>query len=616
MAAFNSSKVEFREKSDCPEALQDLGMSGSQLEQRQTDEKYFGATSQVQPDSVETWFSLGNLCLAQKQFPEAVTAYRQALVLRPDSLAIYNNLGYTLQQQGLLDEAINYYQKALDLKPNFTEAEANLGNALQQQGKLSNEQELYYAQLNHKLGLARKKTGDLKTAITYYRQAIALQPDLLEAYYNLGVALQEQGELEEALTYHQQALELNPDFGDVYLSLGKIYQNQNNLKEAISAYRQGLKLINPRYAAAVEVYQDSETIQEVPTTPPIPQGEVIVGEHKFPAIFPVEDDTGKRPFWTVIILVYERTTYLLECLTSVLAQWQGEEDMEILVMDNASTEPIFELVNSIGKGVVRYYRNPENIGAVRNHNAGIALSRGQWIHVLHDDDYVLPGFYSQLKQSLEKCSGTVGAAFTGYENIDGKGKIIFSNQVYGEHRGIAQDWLQLVGIANPLNMVAVVILREAHERVGGYHPELTFTCDWELYKRIASVYDWWCEPAILAHYRQHSNNITNELFLSGKQGSDIRYAIEFSESYLPANLCLDITAKARSNYFNSCLVSTKIPLSTGNVTGAFYLLQEALKIDRSPQAIAKLFSWLTRDEVAPLREEIISKLLSIPVDNT
>ncbi|NMF63713.1 SDR family NAD(P)-dependent oxidoreductase [Brasilonema octagenarum] len=590
-----------------PEALYGLGMLAQQSGHLQSAEQFLSAAVGVQPDSVKSWFSLGNLRLAQEQFPEAAIAYHQALALRPDSLPIYNNLGYALQQQGLFEEAINYYQKALELKPDFTEAEANLGNALHAQGKLSTEKQLYYAQLNHELGIVRKKAGDLKTAVAYYKQAIILQPNLVEAHFNLGVVLHELGELEEAIACYQKVLELNPNYPEVYQNLGKIYQQQNQLQKAAAAYRQWLKLINPHYAKAVEAYQDTETTPESSVTPPIPQTEVTVGAYQFPAIPPVCDSEKPRPFWSVVIPVYNRTDYLLECLASVLAQWPGEEEMEILVMENASQTPLFEMVNSIGKGVVRYYRNPENIGAIKNMNAGIALARGQWIHVIPDDDYVLPGFYSQLKQSLEGCSESIGAAFTGYENINDKEKVIRFQQVCGEYKGVTQDWLWKIGVANPLNMSAVVIRRLAHERLGGYLPELSFTSDWELYKRIATSYDWWCEPSILARFREHSNSITSDLLLSGTQIISIRRAIDISESYLPSELCTEITAKSRSHYFNYCLQSTIIPLQAGNVAQAWQMLEEVLKIDRSSIAMAKLFTWLTQDKVSLLRDEIAQR---------
>ena len=38
------------------------------------------------------------------------------------------------------------------------------------------------------------------------------------------------------------------------------------------------------------------------------------------------------------------------------------------------------------------------------------------------------------------------------------------------------------------------------------------------------------------------------------------------------------------------------------------MLQEALKIESSPEYLAKLFSWLTKDELSDLRDEIVSRL--------
>ena len=588
---------------DHAEALYNLGMLAIQLGQPETAEELLSAALQVQPD-VKICFSLGNLRSCQQQYPEATKAYRQALALRPDSLPIYNNLGYALQQQGLFDEAVNCYQKALKLKPDFGEAEVNLGNALQQQGKLSSQKQLYYAQLNHKLGVARKKAGDLKTAVTYYRQAIALQSDFIEAHYNLGTVLEEQGELKEAVTCYQTLLELNPNYVEAYLNLGKIYQQEKLLQEAGTAYRQWLKLINPHYAQVTETTQDL-------VTPAIPETEVTVGAYQFPGIPPVTDGES-RPFWSVVVTVYNRTDYLLECLRSVLAQWPGFEEMEILVMDNASQTPVFEIVNSIAPGVVRYYRNQENLGPIKNMNAGIALSRGQWIHILHDDDCVLPGFYARLKQSLEGCGDSVGAAFTGFEYIDEIGKVLSSQECgYGDRQGIPQDWLWKIGVMCVVMLPAVVIKRATFERLGGYHPELPEIADWEMNKRIAAFYDWWYEGAILARYRIHSQRLSSEYSRSyWKQAIAFRRAIEMSESYFPTEHRAEITAKARSHYFNTCLVNAKTLLEAGNIDGVFRLIQETLKLDESDLAVAKLFAWLTQEEAAPLREEIVRKILS------
>ncbi|MEH2357229.1 tetratricopeptide repeat protein [Nostoc sp.] len=606
-----------------PEALYGLGILAQQVGQFQNAEQLLNELLQIQPNSVKAWFSLGNLHQAQGQLPAAVEAYQQAIALMTDSAPLYNNLGYTLQLQSKWEEAVACYQKALELQPNCIEAEANLGNALHAQGKLSSQQQAEYGALNNELGRSRHQVKDLKTAVAYYRVAIALQPDLLDAHYNLGIALQQQGNFEEAVASYQKILELYPHNGEIYFKLGKIYQDQNKLPEAISAYQQGLKLTNPHYLKAFVADAETDKHEEVPITPELPQEEVIVRNYKFPKIPAVVASEKKRPFWSVVIPAYKRTDYLLECLASVLAQWTGEEEMEILVMDNASTPPLFDLVNSIGRGIVSYYRNSQNIGLAGNHNTGITLSRGQWIHILHDDDYVLPGFYSQLKQSLEDCSDSVGAAFTGFDNIDEKGMFLSQGDIfywYGENRGIIQDWLSQIVVTNPLRPSAIVVRRQTYERLGGYCSELSDLNGWELCKRIATFYDCWYEPEILACYRVdtslYANKRSNDLFLTGNHAVFLRRAIEITESYLPEDLCTEMTAKARSYNFDYLLESRVIiPLRAGYLTGALRMLQEALKIDCSPEAIAKLFAWLTQDEAAPLRNEIATKLLAIPQEN-
>jgi tetratricopeptide (TPR) repeat protein len=592
-----------------PETLYKLALQAQQNNQPQEAENFFHAYLQLQP-SVKGWFCLGNLHFTQSQFAAAEVAYRQALALQPNQVTIHNNLGYTLQQQGHFDEAIACYQKALELQPNCIEAEANLGNALHKQGKLSEWQQAHYCTLNQQLGTAKLEVKDVTTAIAYFQQAIILQPDSFQAHYYLGTALSKTDNLEEAIAKFEKVLQLNPNYGEAYLSLGRIYQTQKRLQKAAAAYRKGLSLVNPNYAANVEADQKTDFVA-VPVTPPIPQGEVLVVGHSFPAI-PTISEQGKRPFLTVIIPVYQRTDYILDCLAGVLAQWQGEDEMEIIVLDNASTPPLFDLVNSIGKGIIKYYRQPENLGVIRNVNAGLTLSRGKWIHILHDDDCIFPCFYSQLKQSLENCPQSVGSAFTGFKYIDEKGEKVGTGDivsVYGDSKGIASEWLQKIGVCGLIATPAVVIKRTTHELLGGYCPEIQGIDEWEMYKRIAVFYDCWYEPGILAGFRVHSHRETSNNWLSGSLPKFVRRAIEITSSYLPAEHSV-ITEKSRKHNFNYCMEHATIPLKAGNLPATFRIIQEALKIDPSSEAVAKLFEWLNQNEAAPLREQIVSNIIN------
>ncbi|MGB3532075.1 MAG: tetratricopeptide repeat protein [Microcoleaceae cyanobacterium] len=600
-----------------PDALYGLGILFQQIGQPETAEKLLNNALKVQPNSARVWFSLGNLHQTHHQFEAAINAYQHALKFEPLSVAILNNLGYALQQQGQLEAAIDCYQTILKTNPNCSEAEVNLANIYFIQNQLSQEQITTYARLNNQLGQTRQTEGNLATALTCYQQAIKMQPQFVNAHHNLGSVLQAQGKLSEAITAYEAALDINPDDGEAYYQLGKIYQKQNHLEAAAIAYQTGLSLINPYYATAIKSKARQSDFPHDYTTPFVPFGTVEVGGYNFPAISPVYT-TQKRPFWTVVIPVYNRKQFILECLASVLIQWRGHEEMEIIVMDNASDPPIADLVHSIGKGIVRYYRHPENLPLQHNWNAAVSLCQGYWIHLLHDDDYVLPGFYARLKQSLETAPDSVGGACTAYKNFNEQETIIFSQDYgYGEGRGIAKDWLFKIGVSNPTSPPSVVIRRTAYEQLGGYNPEFTYTTDWEFYKRVASFYDWWYEPGFWVRYRQHSQNVTTEQNKAGIQGTAIRLAIELSERYFPIEYCAEITAKARSHYFDWCLLHLSIPLKAGNVTGAFRLLQEALKIDSSPAALDKLFAWLSQPEAAPLRNEVVSQLISISLaENT
>ena len=110
---------------------------------------------------------------------------------------------------------------------------------------------------------------------------------------------------------------------------------------------------------------------------------------------------GARPFWSVIVPLYERGTYLKQCLDSVLEQDPGPGEMEILVVDDASPSDLSGLVGETGRGRVRYLRNASNLGLYPSTNAAIEATNGRFIHILHDDDWVANGFYRKMREAIE-----------------------------------------------------------------------------------------------------------------------------------------------------------------------------------------------------------------------
>lgn len=90
---------------------------------------------------------------------------------------------------------------------------------------------------------------------------------------------------------------------------------------------------------------------------------------------------------SVIIPSYNRALFLKEALDSVLLQKNVE--MEVIVVDDGSTDNTSAIVESCGHSI-RYYYQP-NAGVSAARNAGIKIARGEWLAFLDSDDLWLPG---------------------------------------------------------------------------------------------------------------------------------------------------------------------------------------------------------------------------------
>ena len=99
--------------------------------------------------------------------------------------------------------------------------------------------------------------------------------------------------------------------------------------------------------------------------------------------FETDCGSARRPFWSVVVPLYERRSYLKQCLDSILDQDPGPEEMEILVIDDASPSDLRDFVEGIGRGRVNYSRNANNLGLYASTNAALRTTRGRWLHILH-----------------------------------------------------------------------------------------------------------------------------------------------------------------------------------------------------------------------------------------
>lgn len=307
-----------------------------------------------------------------------------------------------------------------------------------------------------------------------------------------------------------------------------------------------------------------------------------------PEIRPVPEQTD-RPFWSVMIPVYDRLEYLELALSSVLKQALPADEMQIEVLNDGAAPEIQErqeaLVERVAGSRVSFYRHPVNVGGgPRFGNVCVERARGYWVHILHDDDLVRPGFYAAMQRGID-AAPEIGMAMCRHIFMVGnQGRY---SELERETAGVIENWLERIGWNCKAQFAALVVKREAYERVGGFSPQLRGASDWEMWQRIAVHYPVWFEPEPLACYRQHDKSLTGMLGRSGEHTAAIRRAIErmhvYFREHVSAEFADRITARARSYYGQYALSFADRFLRDQDYEAAFVNLQEALACCPTPK---------------------------------
>ncbi|HWR39344.1 MAG TPA: tetratricopeptide repeat protein [Patescibacteria group bacterium] len=163
--------------------------------------------------------------------PQAAAAFSSFLQQSTDPTAraqALQGLAVTATRAGRPDQGLDYFRQAIALQPDYVEAHFNLATLL----------------------IKRNNDGDLAEAEAALRRTLALQANHPDALGNLGHVLEIQNKYDEARTFFAQAVELRPDSPLLQYNLGCSLQRQGETDQAISCFRQAIEL-QPDYIEAL-----------------------------------------------------------------------------------------------------------------------------------------------------------------------------------------------------------------------------------------------------------------------------------------------------------------------------------------------------------------------------
>ena len=108
--------------------------------------------------------------------------------------------------------------------------------------------------------------------------------------------------------------------------------------------------------------------------------------------------------------------YLGNCISSVLNQSYG--DMELIISDNANTDNTPEIIESFsGDSRLKAIRTEKPVSVIENWNNALYESSGDYVLMMGDDDFLLPGYFEKMETVLEKYNQPDGITCNGYTYI-------------------------------------------------------------------------------------------------------------------------------------------------------------------------------------------------------
>src|SRR5262249_22227047 len=141
-----------------------------------------------------------------------------------------------------------------------------------------------------------------------------------------------------------------------------------------------------------------------------------------------------------------------------------------------------------------------------NFNACVERSCGQLIHILHQDDSILPGFYDCISRVAAKWPDVALYATRAFV-VDEDGNI---ESMTGRITSleVPSNDIEPFFYCTPVRTPAVVVRRDAYEMFGGFRPELVLLADCEMWIRAIEKGRGVICPGVFCNHRSSTTTET------------------------------------------------------------------------------------------------------------
>ncbi len=238
--------------------------------------------------------------------------------------------------------------------------------------------------------------------------------------------------------------------------------------------------------------------------------------------------TVARPILSVMVPTYRPGDHLCAALRSAQeALARASVSYHVELVDDASPDVnvadlLAEWVSAGKIQPVAVHRRPQNGGLGQCWNTCVERALGDYVHILHQDDLVLPNFYLRIVEAGENFP-QAGMLFSRTIFLEGDRERL--DILESPNAGILADWLRTICTGQRLQCPSVVVRRFAYRELGGFETDLRYVIDWEMWIRIAAFMPVAYIPEALAVYRIHAAAETARIKAAGIATQDMAHGL-------------------------------------------------------------------------------------------
>jgi len=216
-----------------------------------------------------------------------------------------------------------------------------------------------------------------------------------------------------------------------------------------------------------------------------------------------------NPFISICIPAFKRIDFLKRLLDSI--ESQSFRDFEVIVTDDSPSVEVANLCKEYEKKFTLHYHNNSNsLGTPENWNEAIRRAKGEWVKLMHDDDWFAD------EDSLQEYADTIADHpsgvffFCAYRNVfdkSGKTKEVFVSSLA---RASLQKNPAILFASNLIGPPSVVV----HKNNGEfwYDRSMKWVVDIDFYIRYLGKYRPIYIPDILVNVGMHDEQVTTSSF--------------------------------------------------------------------------------------------------------